>query len=369
MIILTDVTREKELAEQLEKDEERNTTILQIVKDRQGFLAFMKSFTTSFRNIENTLKKEPEDIDVDKLFRYFHTIKGGAANFALNPLVEEAHQIESILYNVRAGELKLDIDLIYKIKRRAIQLERDFRQLSADYGNFIPEEDTVYMESIYKVPQSKIDRHRQFLLESLDNLDFDRIQGSINDICKQPIKTALRGFEISAQSLAKELGKRITVETKGDKTEILFDRLNHLLSSFIHLVRNAIDHGLEPPEERLKLNKPELGLLKMEVEEKEGCLFFNFEDDGRGINEQAIAALALKDKLVDEDWVNSASRQEKLDLVFLPGFSSKTEVSQLSGRGVGMDVVKAVVEELFGTIVLSSELGKGTRISISIPAD
>ncbi|MCG8333314.1 MAG: AAA family ATPase [Proteobacteria bacterium] len=369
MVILTDITTERELAEQLEKDEERNNSILQIVKDRQGYLSFLKSFTTSFRNIENILKREPEDIDVDKLFRLFHTIKGGAANFGLNQLVSHAHDIESVLYEVRAGNDMLTIDSIYDIKKRGIQLEQEFRTLTADFGNFIPEEDTVYMESVYKVPHSKIAKHQQFLFENFGQYGFEHIQSSINDICKQPMKTVLRGFEISAQSLAKELGKRVRIESTGDTIEVLIDKFNHLFSSFIHLVRNSIDHGLEDVEERLQTEKPEVGVLKIDVQELDNNLNFVFEDDGRGMDENKIADIALKEKLVSEEWLNKASKQEKLDLVFKPGFSSKKDVSELSGRGVGMDVVKAVVEELSGSIELSTELGKGTRIAVTVPVE
>ena len=369
MVILTDVTREKELAEQLEKDEERNRTILQIVKDRQGYMSFLKSFTSCFRNIEVILKKEPADIDVDRLFRLFHTIKGGAANFNLHQLADRAHDIESILYDVRAGEATLDIDLIFTIKRQAVQLEQDFRSLTADYGNFIPEEDTVYMESIYKVPQSKIARHREFLLERFGSEAFEEIESSIREICRQPIKTALRGFEISAQSLAKELGKRVNIETSGESIEILYDQLNHLLSCFIHLVRNAIDHGLESPEERVKVGKPEVGLLKIQVEKQDTRLRFVFEDDGQGMDADKIAAIALKEGIVDQAWLNKAAKQDILNLVFAAGFSSKTDVSTLSGRGVGMDVVKAVAEELSGSVDLSTEPGQGTRITVTIPDD
>lgn len=367
MVILTDITREKALAFQLEQDEERNAVILKIVKNRQGYLNFCKLFSSHMRNIETCLNQQVEDIDIDSLFRYFHTIKGGAASFDLKILVKHTYGIESILETIRRGEREITKDMTYQLKLLAIQLEQLFQHLSDDLSKFVPEDESADSEPTFKISDAKISNHRAFLLENLGITAEETVHQSIRLLCKQPIDSTLRDLKLSAHTLAKELGKKVEVITIGNDVEVLIDQLTPLLNVLVHLIRNAVDHGIESTDERLSAEKPETGIINIKVIEIVDQLCFVFSDDGRGIDINKISDIALKKGLVADEWQQSASADEKLELVFTPGFSSAGKPSTTSGRGVGMDAVKTAVDELNGNIKISTELGKGTTITILIP--
>ena len=172
-------------------------------------------------------------------------------------------------------------------------------------------------------------------------------------------------MERLARELARDCGKKAIFTTVGGDTELDRTMVEEIADPLVHMVRNALDHGLEPSEERLALGKPESGTVSLRAFHQGGKVLIELRDDGRGLNGAKILAKARQKGLVAPD--AQPAPDEILKLIFLPGFSTAEKVTSVSGRGVGMDVVRRNIERLRGEIEISSVVGQGTVFTIKLP--
>jgi two-component system chemotaxis sensor kinase CheA len=222
--------------------------------------------------------------------------------------------------------------------------------------------------------QSQLQESAQHVLEG--NTSLQRNLAQVSRITKDlqhtsmslrmiPVKATFQKMERLARDLARDCGKKVTFSVEGEDTELDRTVVEEIGDPLIHMVRNSLDHGLEPAAERVKLGKPEAGKVQLKAYHQGSNLVLELSDDGRGIDEKKVLAKALKQGLVSEQ--NNLSKEEILNLIFLPGFSTAEKVTSISGRGVGMDVVRRNIEKLRGKIEIESELGKGSRFRIILP--
>jgi two-component system chemotaxis sensor kinase CheA len=170
-----------------------------------------------------------------------------------------------------------------------------------------------------------------------------------------------------ARDLARSLGKEVELILEGEDTELDRAMIDDLGDPLIHLVRNAVDHGVEPSADRVATGKPARSTVRLSASQEGDHVAITIRDDGRGMNPEILRRKALEKGLIDAEAANRLDANQSLHLVFLPGFSTKDEVSSISGRGVGMDVVKTGIEKLNGRIEIESEIGVGTTFRISLP--
>lgn len=194
------------------------------------------------------------------------------------------------------------------------------------------------------------------------------LQENVLNIRMLPMSFAFSRFPRLVRDLSGRLEKEVDLQIVGENTELDKTVLERIVDPLVHLVRNGIDHGIEMPEQRKQSGKPEMGVIKLDAFHQGGSIIIEVEDDGAGINCDVLWEKAVKKGVVAED----ARREEMTDkqvvnLIFAPGFSTAEEVSDISGRGVGMDVVKRNIEELGGHIEVESKLGKGSKFTISLP--
>jgi two-component system chemotaxis sensor kinase CheA len=180
-----------------------------------------------------------------------------------------------------------------------------------------------------------------------------------------PISQLFGRFRRLIHDLARETGKQIELETEGEGTEVDKAVIERLADPLVHLVRNSCDHGLEKSDERVAAGKPATGRITLIARQSGGDVTITIRDDGRGIDRQRVRAKAEASGLLAPN--AQVSDQELLQMIFQPGFSTASEVTSLSGRGVGMDVVKKSVEALRGTISVTSTPGAGSEVSLAIP--
>ena len=193
------------------------------------------------------------------------------------------------------------------------------------------------------------------------------LQEAIMKTRMQPIGTVFNKFPRIVRDLSRQLGKKVNLKLEGTETELDRSIIEAIKDPLTHLVRNSIDHGIELPEERVSLGKPEEGLLVMRAYHEGGQVVIEIEDDGRGIDVEKIKRKAIEKGLLDPREAERMSEKEILLLIFKPGFSTAEQVTQVSGRGVGMDVVKTNIEKLGGTIELNTMKSKGTTVRVKIP--
>ncbi|MFB3851424.1 MAG: chemotaxis protein CheA [Acidobacteriota bacterium] len=210
------------------------------------------------------------------------------------------------------------------------------------------------------------DLHRD-LTRQLRSMEkkLEDLQRSIIDIRMVPIGQIFSKLNRTARRIARGFGKEVTIEMYGGETELDKRIMDELVTPLVHIIRNAIDHGLETSSERLKIGKPTEGLLSISAYHRGNAIVIEVTDDGRGLDYEKIRASAVKKGIVGESVV--LSPEECLELIFQPGFSSSDKVTEVSGRGVGLDVVKTTVERLKGSISVWTEKGKGTTFQIILP--
>ncbi|MCH7745481.1 MAG: chemotaxis protein CheA, partial [Chloroflexi bacterium] len=195
----------------------------------------------------------------------------------------------------------------------------------------------------------------------------DELQESTMKVRMLPIGTVLSGFPRMIRDLSLKIGKQVEFLVDGQDTEIDRTVVDRIRDPLVHLLRNSVDHGLETPEERRAAGKPEMGTLKLSAAHEQGHIVITVEDDGRGIDPRKIKDSAISKGLLSSEAASRLSDAEALDLIFLPGFSTVEKTTEVSGRGVGMDIVKSNIETINGFVNLSTKVGEGTKFSLRLP--
>jgi two-component system chemotaxis sensor kinase CheA len=180
-----------------------------------------------------------------------------------------------------------------------------------------------------------------------------------------PIKQTFQKMQRIVRDTTSELGKKVKLVLDGEETELDKTILERISDPLVHLVRNACDHGIESPAKRITSGKPETGVLRLSAYHQSGKLIIKITDDGSGINPDVLRRKAIEKKIISPN--TQLSDREAINLIFHPGFSTKTEVTDVSGRGVGMDVVKINIEAIQGEVITETEIGKGTTFRIILP--
>jgi len=193
------------------------------------------------------------------------------------------------------------------------------------------------------------------------------LQNAVMKTRMQPIGRLFQKYPRIARDLARNLGKDVELVLAGEETEIDKTMIEDLSDPIIHLIRNAVDHGIESPLERTAAGKPEKSEVRLEARQEGDHIVIVVADDGRGMNAEKLRAKALEKGLIGNEEANTMDERQSFNLVFLPGFSTAAKVSDVSGRGVGLDVVRTNIQKLNGSIEIKSELGKGTTFVISLP--
>ncbi|MEZ9681050.1 chemotaxis protein CheA [Vibrio splendidus] len=207
------------------------------------------------------------------------------------------------------------------------------------------------------------------MAKAVSNLDVVTadLQGAVMKTRMQPIKKVFGRFPRVVRDLARSLKKDIVLEMRGEETDLDKNLVEALADPLIHLVRNSVDHGIEMPEARIVAGKSQTGKVILSASQEGDHIELAIVDDGGGMDPDKLRAIAVKRGLMDEDAASRLSNKECFNLIFAPGFSSKEQISDISGRGVGMDVVKTAINTLNGSIDIDSEMGQGTKITIKVP--
>jgi two-component system chemotaxis sensor kinase CheA len=220
------------------------------------------------------------------------------------------------------------------------------------------------------IMQGKVDQETiKDLDEAVSHLDLlvGDLQNAVMKTRMQPIGRLFQKYPRLARDVARQLGKDVELVLSGEETEIDKTMIEDLNDPLVHLIRNAVDHGVDTPEERLSAGKPAKSLVHLSAEQVGDHIIIEITDDGRGIKADVIRQKAVEKGLIDIETANSLDEKQSLNLIFLPGFSTKDQISDVSGRGVGMDVVKTNIQKLNGRVDVTSVVGQGSTFRIMLP--
>jgi two-component system chemotaxis sensor kinase CheA len=247
-----------------------------------------------------------------------------------------------------AASIRVPIDKVDRVINLVGELVITQSIVAQTVANFSPDQLPRLAEAV-----AQMDRHARELHERM------------LAVRMMPIKTLFSRFPRLVRDLTAAAGKQAVLETVGEDTELDKTVIERIGDPLTHLVRNAVDHGLERPEDRVLAGKPERGVVRLEAYQQGGSIFIEVADDGKGLDRERIVAKAVQHGLIPRD--QSLSDEEAFALIFRAGLSTAEKVTEISGRGVGMDVVKRNVEGLGGAISIRSEVGKGTCFTIKLP--
>lgn len=346
-----------------------------------------------------SLERHPDDPEaIDGVFRAFHTIKGMAGFLGFDDIGTLTHEAESSLEPARRGDAMLDTGSIEILLAQAdtlrslvsgklrvtgpvfaadapgmtaAQANRVGRSVRVDENRLDALLDAVGELVIAETMAFEIARQTMddwgVASERFSQLDkiTRNLQAMATSLRMVPVQGTFRRMARMAHDLAHEAGKEITLVTSGEDTELDRSLVDAVYDALVHLLRNAIDHGIETPAERLASGKPAAGTLTLRAFHQGGAVLVELADDGRGIDIERVLAKGRQAGLVGETDV--LTEREALDLIFAPGFSTAEQVTAVSGRGVGMDAVRRAVEELRGQVDVRTAPDAGTTFTVRVP--
>lgn len=216
---------------------------------------------------------------------------------------------------------------------------------------------------------SDIEQAQEDMTKAVANLDVvtGDLQMAVMKTRMQPIKKVFGRFPRVVRDLARSLKKEVALEMVGEDTDLDKNLVEALADPLVHLVRNSVDHGVEMPEDREAQGKPRQGTVLLAAQQEGDHILLTIKDDGAGMDPETLKQIAISKGVLDEDSASRMDDREAFMLIFAPGFSTKEEISDISGRGVGMDVVKTRISQLNGSVEIDSAQGKGTTLTIKVP--
>ena len=286
--------------------------------------------------------------------------------------------IDKLTFNKEEKEIKKEkkiapkqkVDEHQKIEKTHIAKTVKIEQSQIDELMDIVGELLVMKNSLPYIAKQITNEHtKRELLNKYEQISrvTDKLQDRVMGMRLLPLNYIFNRYPKLIRDISKALNKKVKYVEEGGDTKLDKTVIEKLADPMIHVIRNSLDHGIETPEERVRLNKDETGILKITATNEGDKVLISVEDDGKGIDEEKVAMKALEMGIVDPNVVDSMSKEDKLKLIFHPGLSTKNEVTEFSGRGVGTDAIKRVIEELGGNIRVFSEKGKGTKIVFELP--
>jgi len=215
-------------------------------------------------------------------------------------------------------------------------------------------------------------RMREFLVNFSDdrvrlNLISEELRQNVIELTMLPVASVFDGFPRAVRDLARTFDKEIDLVIRGRETELDKKIIEQIAEPLIHLIRNAVDHGIEAPADRARAGKPSAGQLVLSAEQQGNRILITLKDDGSGVDLRMLRTVAIERRVAPASDIERWSHEQLLDLIFQPGLSTRSSATDVSGRGIGMDVVKSVVERLGGTVRVQSEPNKGTAVTLNLP--
>jgi two-component system chemotaxis sensor kinase CheA len=217
--------------------------------------------------------------------------------------------------------------------------------------------------------QNNIEESKRELSSKYDEISriIEQLRDRVMQMRLLPLEYIFGRYPKLVRDISKKLNKKIKYIEEGGETKLDKMVIEKLADPLVHIIRNSLDHGIEIPEERVAKGKSPEGILKISANSQGDKVFITIKDDGRGIDIDKVVTKALEKRLISVEMLDNMSEEEKLRLIFLPGLSTKDEITELSGRGVGTDAVKKTIEELGGRIYIKSLKGTGTEIKLELP--
>lgn len=361
VIVATDITELVEAQNIAEREKEYAKMIIHLIKSKQQVLRFSEEASEMLLRLNQESNKSPTAFSYDEVFRDLHTLKGGAALFSIKNLADNAHDAESIL-----SELRFD----WSEKNQSLLIQK-IQQLDTDFLSFKNQTEEVLgksalnQERMVEIPLGRLLDLSQSLIEN--KTPVTEAAAEILHLTMRPASEVLSFYNDVLTQTASKLEKKVAPLKFKTDLPILPESYQNLFGTFVHLFRNAVDHGIETPEARIEKGKLEFGTIEVDFklrghypsQKMQICI----SDDGNGISAEKI-----RNKMQEKGLPTlNLSDEEIIQTIFNAQFSTNENVTDISGRGVGLDAVKESAEKMGGRVWVVSENNKGTQFFIEVP--
>lgn len=312
-------------------------------KTIQNFIEYIEKYEPEKNESQSTdfiiKNQETQDVETAPVSSQYTTLETSKLNDFLNILNEFIVKQEQML------GMKKDIKEIEKMSKKLLVDDR-----------------TIYL-------REKIETVYKFFKEYMDNSNIfvEKVKNYLHILKTQSISTIFNPLPSQVFKIAKSLGKNVNLTISGKDIELDRRIIAEISEPIVHMIRNALDHGIESPEERIKKGKQKVGHLSLSARYEGDNVYIELKDDGRGIDVEKIKEKALERNIVTKEELKTMNKKEIMELIFMPGFSTKAQVDMLSGRGIGMDIIKNKVTSLGGEVFIDSEENSYTKITLKLP--
>jgi two-component system chemotaxis sensor kinase CheA len=359
VVVATDISKLVAAERDAENERAHAKMIITLIQQKRQIVSFLQETESQLSELKSELKKD-SSLDPENLFRCLHTLKGGAAVFSVKPMADQAHHSETLLSQWKSNP---SAELLQELKESSAAIETHFHHFTAENEQILGSREKLSQRWL-ELPASKLYQFQNQLSEQLKN-QFTR------DFLMEPIGDFFQQYQEMSRSVAEiEMKSLAPLSFQNADTPVLPEPYSQLFSTLIHAYRNAIDHGIEFPAVREEKGKPPEGKIEtfFHLENSSSSsqspwLRIEIKDDGGGVDPIKIRT-RLKSKGVS---VDQESDQQVLQHLFDSQFSTKEVVTELSGRGVGMDAILMAAQNLGGTAWVESKLGEGTTLKVRVP--
>lgn len=371
LLIVTDRTEEKKMRDQREVEISTARVVMAILKNKEAFQEFIRETRRLFQDILSEVDGRNLTFDVQKVLRALHTLKGLFPQFHILHLTRPVTTLENELVNVVAeGSLRMP-EFVEVLRRETLEMIQRFENLVQEHAELIGplEADTplrtrnLSVQSIYKMSQ---------ILSASVGVESEAYREFVKEFVLEDIANGLEKYRIFVEKLAARQGKQVDFQIVVSGINVCLESYRSLLSAMVHVFRNAVDHGIETGSQRVARGKPERGVIQVSfsrvpLAHGTARLRIIVRDDGLGIDVESIRKRLISRKIVPAEKAAKLDERTVLQYVFRHGMTTRDEVTDISGRGVGLDTVKYEASKLGGTAWVESTLGKETRLILEVP--
>jgi len=385
MFIVEDVTDVEKLERKMAEEKAKANRTMQIIQEmvalaRPQLGDFLARTTDALHKTRDYLGADLPDFDL--VFRELHTVKGNARGYKFGLISAAAHRVESLVaacrgpegvkeWNEKRAEIMTELSVLQDQVAEYVSLAQRILGIDASRGGQGAGAATQADDGQAAHVARLVNRLKP-VLERLRAQVKHPALGEVHDIIERatdvPVRSSLEQLAMMAQDVAHELGKNVVTEISDPgQTAIAPKALSVVQDALVHLVRNAVDHGIEHPNDREASGKPAEGHVRISCDSsKPGYVTFIIEDDGRGLDSSLIIRKAISMGVLDESSADRLTEAEAYELIFKPGFTTKQEVTEVSGRGVGLDAARAAIVKMGGRVEITAQKGRGARFAVTV---
>lgn len=388
LVVVEDITQQRDLECRMKdlnsKHQENLDMISQIINiGPEEVTDFIYDSSQLLADAQNIVEGEGHDREfIDDLFRTFHTLKGSSGQFQFTTLQEMAHKVEEHLRKYRGTSCDIDEGIISEVKtsiRDARNYITRINDIRAKLGGrnetlrqkAVRDPDTIMVsaeaiENVKNKSKKLIIKSKNLVDDAMFVEEMIQCHHALCELKRMKLSFFLSSLGSLAHNIGEKTGKKISLSIASDiSIEINIIRVVH--QCFIHLINNAIDHGIELPQERIKVGKIESGVIVISGKKENDSYIISFEDDGNGVDFEAVREKIKSIFGMQDEAVLKLDNEELLKFLFKPGFTTRQSVSMQSGRGIGLDFIHHTLKKLGGDVKIKSTRGRGTTVSLVVP--